>query len=158
MSSRDKFYKLLTSYKFPIYLLLNLPSAFFSGIRIKECTEEKCTTSVPYKWLTKNPFRSTYFASLAMAAEMSTGVLILSNIYKRKPAISMLVVKMEAAYFKKATAVTWFTCDDGIKIKEAISAAGKEKEGKIIMVRSIGKNKNQEAVAEFLFTWSIKEK
>jgi acyl-coenzyme A thioesterase PaaI-like protein len=158
MTSKDKFYKLLTSYKFPVYLLLNLPAAFFSGIRIKEFTKEKCTTSVPYKWLTKNPFRSTYFASLAMAAEMSTGVLVLSNTYKQKPAISMLIVKMEANYFRKATGTTWFTCDEGTKIKEAVIAAGKEKEGKIITVKSIGKNKNQELVAEFLFTWSIKEK
>ena len=158
MASKDTFYQLITSYKFPFYLLLNLPAAFFSGIRIKEFTEEKCTTSVPYKWLTQNPFRSTYFASLAMAAELSTGALVLSNTYKRKPAISMLIVKMEANYFRKATGTTWFTCDEGMKIKEAVNAAGKEKEGKIITVTSIGKNKNQEAVAEFLFTWSIKEK
>ena len=158
MTSTDTFYKLITSYKFTAFLLLNLPAAFFSGIRIKEFTEEKCTTSVPYKWLTKNPFGSTYFASLAMAAEMSTGALVLSNTYKRKPAISMLVVKMEANYFKKATGTSWFTCHEGMKIKEAVSAAGKEKEGKIITVRSIGKNKNEEPVAEFLFTWSIKEK
>jgi hypothetical protein len=43
------------------------------------------------------------FACLAMAAEMSTGVLAMAHVYKRKPAISMLVVKMEAEYFKKAT-------------------------------------------------------
>jgi hypothetical protein len=70
----------------------------------------------------------------------------------------MLIVKMEANYFRKATGTTWFTCDEGTKIKEAVIAAGKEKEGKIITVKSIGKNKNQELVAEFLFTWSIKEK
>ena len=60
---------------------------------------EKCITSVPYKWLTQNPFRSTYFASLAMAAEMSTGILALSNVYKRNPPFSMLVIKMEASLF-----------------------------------------------------------
>lgn len=158
MTSKDKFHKLLTSYKFRLYLLLNLPAAFFSGIRIKEFSEEKCTTSVPYKWLTRNPFRSTYFASLAMAAEMSTGVLVLSNTYKRKPSISMLITKMEANYLKKATGTTWFTCTDGVKITEVVNAAGKEKVGKIISVKSIGRNKNQEPVAEFLFTWSIKEK
>ena len=52
-----------------------LPAAFFSGVRIKEVGETKCRVSVPYKWFTQNPFRSTYFACLAMAAEMSTGAL-----------------------------------------------------------------------------------
>jgi hypothetical protein len=75
---------------------------------VKEINEEKCIASVPYKWLTQNPFRSTYFASLAMAAEMSTGTIALSNVYKRKPSISMLVTKMEANYFKKATGTIFF--------------------------------------------------
>ena len=101
--SQQSFLKLANHpLKFRMYLLYRLPAAFFSGIKIREIDEERCITSVPYKWLTQNPFRSTYFASLAMAAEMSTGALALSNVYKRTPPVSMLVTNMEAAYFKKA--------------------------------------------------------
>ena len=88
MQSKNKFQNLVNHpFKFRMYLLYKLPAAFFSGVKIKECTQEKCITSVPYKWLTQNPFRSTYLASLAMAAEMSTGTLALSNTYKKVPAI-----------------------------------------------------------------------
>ena len=141
-----------------MYLLYRLPAAFFSGIKIKWLDEERCVTSVPYKWLTQNPFRSTYFASLAMAAEMSTGMLALSNVYKRIPAISMLVIKMEAVYFKKATGITFFTCDDGKAIRALIEETVSSGEAKKIIAKSTGMDKNGELVAEFLFTWSFKVK
>ena len=141
-----------------MYLLYRLPAAFFSGIKISGISEERCVTSVPYKWLTQNPFRSTYFASLAMAAEMSTGTLALSNVYKRVPAISMLVTKMEASYFKKATGTIFFSCDEGkamtVRIDEAVSTG----QAKTIIAKSTGIDKDGELVAEFLFTWSFKVK
>ena len=141
-----------------MYLLYKLPAAFFSGVKIMKIDEERCITSVPYKWLTQNPFRSTYFASLAMAAEMSTGTLALSNIYKRTPAISMLVTKMEAAYFKKANGKTFFTCEDGKEVAVSVDEAVSTGEAKQIITKSTGIDKNGEQVAEFLFTWSFKEK
>ncbi len=68
-SSPQKFIKLVRHpVKFRMFLFWKLPAALFSGVRIKEIDEERSIISVPYKWLTQNPFRSTYFASLAMAA------------------------------------------------------------------------------------------
>ncbi|MEO6818384.1 MAG: DUF4442 domain-containing protein [Ginsengibacter sp.] len=144
------------SFKFRMYLLFKLPAAFFSGIRIREFSSEKCITSVPFKWLTQNPFRSTYFASLAMAAEMSTGTLALGNIYKRKPSVSMLVTKMEVAYFKKATSITYFTCNGGNEIANAVNETIATNNPTNVSVKSLGKNKGGETIAEFQFTWSFK--
>jgi hypothetical protein len=93
-----------------------------------------------------------------MAAEMSTGILALSNLYKRKPSISMLLTKMEANYFKKAIDIIYFTCEQGKEITSTIDEAVATGEGKIIVARSVGKNKSGETVAEFLFTWSFKSK
>ncbi len=159
MQSKEKFLNLINHpFKFRLYLLINLPAAFFSGIKIKSCSEIKCVTVVPYKWLTKNPFNSTYFASLSMAAEMSTGILALSNIYKKAPAISMLVVKMEATYFKKATGPTYFSCEDGVDLENAVNQAANSEDGKTLTVKSIGKDEKGAVIAEFLFTWSFKSK
>jgi hypothetical protein len=156
-ASQQKYFRLVNHpFKFRMFLFYKLPAAFFSGVKVEQIDEEKCVTSVPYKWLTQNPFRSTYFASLAMAAEMSTGLLSISNTYKRSPATSMLVTNMEAAYFKKATGRTFFTCGEGIKITQTVDKAHETKKGESIKIRSIGKNKNDELVAEFLFTWSFK--
>jgi hypothetical protein len=142
--------------KFRAFLLAKLPAAFFAGLRITHFDTEKCTVSVPFKWFTKNPFRSTYFACLAMGAELSTGALSMQEIYRRQPAVSMLVTGTEARFFKKATGLTSFTCADGAAIRAAIEKAITTGEGQTVIARSSGINEAGEQVAEFLFTWSFK--
>lgn len=143
---------------FRLYLLARLPSAYFAGLRIPCIDTDSCTVTVPYKWFTRNPFRSTYFACLAMAAEMSTGALVMNLVYKRSPPVSMLVVGTEATFHKKATGLTRFTCADGPAIRSAVQAATTTGEGQTIRTRSTGKNANGDLVAEFYITWSFKVK
>lgn len=145
-------------FKFRFFLFSKLPAAFFSGVRVREIDETKCVVSVPFKWLTQNPFRSTYFASLSMAAEMSTGALALANIYKRNPPVSMLVVQVESTYFKKAIDKTFFTCRDGQLFYNAVEESVKTGEGRFVKAKSIGVNQKGEVVAEFFVTWSFKAK
>lgn len=144
--------------RFGMFLLFKLPSAFFSGVRIKEMDENSCEVTVPYKWFSQNPFRSVYFACLAMAAEMSTGALALAHMYKRPEHISMLVTALHASYFKKATGITRFTCIQGPEIKATIQRAIDTGEAQQITARSEGKNEKGEPVAEFLIEWSFKMK
>jgi len=141
-----------------VFLFMKLPSAFFSGVRLKELNEENCVVTVPYKWFSQNPFHSTYFACLAMAAEMSTGILSLMHIYKRYPPVSMLVIKLEANYFKKATGITTFTCSNGNEIRQTIENAINNGEAQTIKAKSVGLNENGEPVADFFITWSFKKK
>ena len=144
--------------KFRMFLLTKLPSAYFSGIRVKELNENRCVVTVPFKWFSQNPFRSTYFACLSMAAEMSTGALAMAYLYKRDPAVSMLVVKTEGEYFKKAVGKTTFICEDGLLINQTIEESVATGEGKTVRVKTIGKNNEGEIVAEFFITWSFKAK
>lgn len=158
-STKQQFIQLIQHpVKFRMFLLLKLPSAFFSGVRVKVINESKAVVSVPYKWFSQNPFKSTYFACLAMAAEMSTGLLAMTHTYKSVPSISMLVVGLEANYFKKATALTLFTCNDGEAIRSTIDEAINSGEGRTIQTKSEGRNLEGELIAEFLITWSFKKK
>jgi hypothetical protein len=158
-SNFQLFSKQMTSpLKFRMFLLSKLPSAYFSGVRVKSLDENKCEVTVPFKWFSQNPFRSTYFACLSMAAEMSTGALALGHLYKRKPAVSMLVVRTEGEYFKKAVDKTTFICEEGSQIKRMIEEAVESGEGRTIRAKTIGKNKAGELVAEFFITWSFKSK
>jgi hypothetical protein len=158
-SNTQAFIKLLKHpVKFRMFLLSRLPNAFFAGVQVKDIDERSCSVTVPYKWFTKNPFRSTYFACLSMAAEMSTGSLCMAHLYKITPAVSMLVVKIESEYFKKATGRTNFICEDGLLIKETIQQAIQTGEARTIRARSVGTNKDGGVVAEFFITWSFKSK
>ncbi len=144
--------------KFRLFLLLRLPSAFFCGVRVRDIDEKHCVVTVPYKWFSQNPFRSTYFACLSMAAEMSTGALALAHLHKRNPPVSMLVVKVESEYFKKATRRTAFVCEDGDAMLEVIEESVATGEGRTFRAKSTGKNPAGETVAEFYITWSFKAK
>lgn len=153
------FFKLINDpVKSRLFLLSRLPAAYFSGLKVVAADAEACSVSVPYKWFTKNPFRSTYFACLAMAAEMSTGILCMANIYQRKPAVSMLITAMESKFHKKATGKTVFTCADGPLVSNTIEKAIAEGSSQTIRLYSRGVNPGNEMVAEFWFTWSFKLK
>lgn len=158
-SSTAAFFALINNpLKFRLFLLKNLPAAYFSGLKINEVTAERCLVSVPYKWFTKNPFRCTYFACLSMAAEMSTGILSMANTYKRLPKISMLVTGVEGKFYKRATDLTLFVCEEGTAIKQAIETSIHTNEPQSIKVLSSGFNKQNELVAEFWVIWSFKVK
>ena len=159
MNSSSAFFALTRSpLKFRLFLWKNLPAAYFSGLKVQFANEEKCIVSIPYKWFTRNPFRSTYFACMSMAAEMSTGILAMANVYKRNPKVSMLVVGVEGKFYKKATDVTSFICEEGLRIKQIIELAISTEEGQTIRALSSGFNKQNELVAEFWITWSFKVK
>lgn len=154
-----KFQKLVgNKFLFRLYLLKSLPMAYIAGIRVKELSSEKAVTTIRYKWLTQNPFRSMYFACQAMAAEMSTALPVIDAIYESKPAISMLIVRNEAKYFKKVTGRVDFVCTFGKSIAEAVEKTRQSGEGVEISLVSIGTDETGEKVAEFSFTWSIKIK
>lgn len=144
--------------KFKLFLLQKLPAAFMAGLRVRAATPLSCTVSVPFKWATQNPFRSTYFACLAMAAEMSTGILAMAHVRGRQPSISMLIAGMESNFHKKATGMTHFTCNDGDNLQQAIERAVQTGTGQTIRVYAKGENTAGETVAEFWFTWSFKTK
>ncbi len=141
-----------------VFLFSRLPSAYFSGVRVRELDGAHCMVTVPYKWFSQNPFRSTYFACLAMAAEMSTGALAMAHLHGRDPSVSMLVVKLEANYFKKATGRTRFTCNDGAAFDNAIEESIATGEARTVSAKSTGINDAGEVVAEFIITWSFKAK
>jgi hypothetical protein len=155
----NRFKNIITnSIQFKFFLLSKLPAAFFAGLSIQEFTTTKSVVRVKHSWFTQNPFRSMYFAVEAMAAEMASGMLVFGQVYKRQPAISMLVVKMEVDFVKKATGVILFTCDEGEKIQEQINQSIQDGEAKTFICTSTGKNELNETVAVFNITWSVKAK
>ncbi len=143
---------------FRFFLFQKLPAAFFAGLRIQHFDSNSCTVKIKYSWFSKNPFKSVYFAVEAMAAEMCSGMLAFGQVYQRNPKISMLVVKMEVNFIKKATGTILFTCEDGAAIQAAINESIASGEGKTLVCVSKGKNSANETVAEFFITWSFKAK
>lgn len=154
----EKYGKDIMGFFFRFYLLAKLPMAWLAGLKMKSFSLEKAEVTVKHRWLTQNPFRSTYFAVLAMAAEFPTGVLGMQYIQACKKPMSILVVDMKAEFIKKAVGVTTFVSNDGLKFRKAVENAIATGEGETLVAESIGYNKAGEVVAKFYITWSLKVK
>lgn len=148
----------LTTRNLNIFLLFKLPSAFICGVRVKQLDDAKCVVSVKYRWINQNPFNSMYFAVQAMAAELSTGALVMYQIKKSNQKISMLVANNKANFTKKATGRITFTCNDGAIIENAIKQTIASGEGQTFWMKSIGIDESGIQVSVMDFEWSIKLK
>lgn len=149
---------ILSPSKLNTFLFFNLPSAFWCGVRVKSISNESCIVTVTHRWFNQNPFKSMYFAVQAMAAELTTGALVMIQIKKSGKNISMLVSNNNGNFTKKATGRITFTCNDGKLIEEAILKTITTGDGQTIWMKSIGVNEKGEQVSEMNFEWSIKVK
>ncbi len=145
-------------WKLKLFMLSKLPLGLIAGLKIEEITEEKSVVSIRYQYLTKNPFRSIYFACLTMAGELASGALGLAAIYQSVPSVSMLVVHMEASFTKKATGKIRFICQDGPSILQAVEESKQTGEGRTVVATSTGFDEAGDQVAELKITWSYKAK
>ena len=142
--------------KLNTFLFIKLPAAFWSGVRVETISNENCTVTVTHRWINQNPFKSMYFAVQAMAAELTTGALIMLQIKLSGKKISMLVANNNSNFSKKATGKITFICNDGYLIEEAIQKACATGEGQTIWMKSIGMNEKKEQVSVMNFEWCIK--
>ncbi|MES2574885.1 MAG: DUF4442 domain-containing protein [Bacteroidota bacterium] len=140
------------------FLFFKLPAAYICGVRVKLISDNKCVTTVKYRWINQNPFNSMYFAVQAMAAELTTGALVMSKIRESGKKISMLVSSNKSVFTKKATGRITFICKDGFLMTQAIQKAVITGEGQTFWMKSIGTNEDGEQVSEMDFEWSIRVK
>ncbi len=140
------------------FLLFHLPSAWIAGVRVKEIDKKKAVVTAKHRWINQNPFRSMYFAVLAMGAELSTGILVMKKIQESGKNISMLVTHTEADFTKKARGKIRFVCEEGNLIDEKIQKTIETGEGITFDLHSIAYDEEGDEVCRFSFQWSLKAK
>lgn len=144
--------------QFNRYLMLKLPSAYLCGVRVGDIEPNVVFTKVSYHWINKNPFQSIYFAVLAMAAELATGVLVLQKAKQLQIPISTLIKGVQANFVKKAVGKIVFSCNEGAVVDTFFSQAITTKEGVLFDLKVNGYDEQNDLVAEFVFTWTVKVK
>jgi len=138
--------------------MLKLPSAWLCGVRVKHIDETECQVSVKHRWINQNPFNSMYWAVQGMAAELSTGALVMDKIQESNQKISMLVAQNKTSFSKKATGKIKFSCYDGAKVNEALQKTVETGEGQTFWMKSVGLNEDGVEVSIFEFEWTVKLK
>lgn len=148
----------LTARKLNTFMIFKLPSAYFCGVRTKSINANECVVTVKHRWINQNPFNSMFWAVQGMAAEFSTGALMIAKIKESGKCVSMLVTSNTTKFTKKATGKITFSCHDGKLIDEALQRAIETGEGQTVSMKSIGVNEEGIEVSTFIFEWSIKVK
>ncbi len=146
----------ITPSKLNTYTIFKLPAAYLCGVRTKHIDNDKCIVTVKHKWINQNPFNSMFWAVQGMAAEFSTGALMIGKIQESGKKVSMLVTTNNAAFTKKATGRITFTCNDGNLIDDALKKTIETGEGQTLWMKSVGVNEEGVIVSTFNFEWSIR--
>ena len=136
--------------------LFKCPSVWWCGIRVKSVNEETCLVGVKHMWINQNPFKSMFWAVQGMAAELSTGLLLMNEIARSKRSFSMLVLNNKANFSKKATGRISFSCNQGLQIRETIKKAISSGEPQKIWLNSCGVDSQKDTVSTFSFEWTLK--
>ena len=147
-----------TPFQYNLYNFFKLPSVWWCGIRVKSVDKDICVVHVKHKWINQNPFKSMFWAVQGMAAELTTGILLMNEIAYSKKNISMLVLNNKANFSKKATGLIEFSCNQGAEIKKTIDRAIETNESQTIWLNSVGLNAKSETVSSFSFEWTLKVK
>ena len=159
MNRSDVYRRVLTNaVGFRAMLWTRLPLAAFAGLRVARLDETGAEVTLPAGWKTQNPFGSTYFAALAMAAEMSTGAPALWFIEQSGAKVSSLVTAIAAKFTRKAVSEARFVFTDGAAMRAAIDKAVQTGDPVLFSARSIGTQRDGTQVAEFTVEWSFKRK
>jgi len=148
----------VTPSKLNMFSFFKLPAAWWCGVRLKSIDKTKAVVTVRHGWRNQNPFKSMFWAVQGMAAELSTGALMIDRIQASGRTISMLIANNNANFSKKATGRITFTCEDGHLIKEALDKTIETGEGQTIWMKSVGVNRDGLVVSTFNFEWTVRLK
>lgn len=143
---------------FNMFTFFKLPAAWWCGVRLKHLDKQRSVVTVRHRWINQNPFNSMFWAVQGMAAEFSTGTLVIDRIRSSGRNVSMLVASNNATFTKKATGKITFTCEDGDLIGEALKKTIETSEGQTLWMRSTGVNEDGTVVSVFNFEWTLKLK
>ena len=139
------------------WMLFKLPAAWLTGVRLSLIDKDKCEVKVRFKWINQNPYRSMFWAVQAMAAELTTGMLLTKSIQDSNSDISMLLVSNKSSFYKKAVGKITFVCDEGEIAKQLINSTIKNITSKA-WFKAKGYDEAGDQVSEFDFEWSCKKR
>ncbi len=150
--------RLLSGLPFWAWQWRTLPLAAFAGMRVRSLDESSCTVALPGGWRTQNPFRSTYFAAQAMAAEMSTGAPAMILLAGSSASVAMLVTGFSASYKKKIVGESLYTFADVAGMRAAIEESEGRDEPRVYVARTAGRDRAGDVCSEFEVAWSFKRR
>ena len=141
--------------------LSKVPLIFYCRPSVIKLTEETTVIKIPFKRRNRNHLRSMYFGALSVGADVAGGVLAMDLIRKSGRNISLVFKDFKADFLKRPEGDTYFTCNDGLAVKNLIDEAtriGERVNMPLKITATVPEISGNEPVAEFILTLSLKDK
>lgn len=138
-----------------------IPLLHFISPTVVELTDEKCVVKVPLNRRTKNHLNSMYFGVLSAGADCAGGLAAMRQIQSSGEKIDLIFKDFKAEFLKRAESDVYFTCTEGLEIKNLVAQALNSSDRvaqEVRIVATVPDLLGQEPVAKFTLTLSLKKR
>ena len=136
--------------------ITRIPLLAYVRPKVVSITPDSVHVTIRLRRRTKNHLRSMYFGALAVGADTAAGIHAFYYGKKWNLPISFAFKSMQAEFIKRATSDVLFVVNDGKSVEEAVIQARDSGERINIPVHVNAYNKEEEIVATFIMTISVK--
>ncbi|MCF6238401.1 MAG: DUF4442 domain-containing protein [Candidatus Marinimicrobia bacterium] len=138
-----------------------IPLILYVRPKVQILNSEQCIIHIPLKRRTRNHLNSLYFGSLAIGADLASGLLAMELIATSNRRISLVFKDLQADFLKRVDADACFTCQDGAKVSSLIQKVletGERHHETLKVLVTAPEKYGAEVLAEFSLTLSLKVK
>ncbi len=141
--------------------IAKVPMIFYVRPRLLHLNEESVALRIPLRRRTRNHLRAMYFGVLCVGADCAGGLIAVWLIQQAKARVDFVFKSCQAEFLKRAEGDTVFTCNDGVRIREAVQqaiATGDRVNIPVEILATVPSKLGQEPVAKFALTLSVKRR
>jgi acyl-coenzyme A thioesterase PaaI-like protein len=139
-----------------------IPLLFAAGPKVVSLDEKSCVIALPFRRQNRNHLGSMYFGALCIGADAAGGLIAAKRLRELKSGKGSLIFKdFTAKFLKRPEGETYFTCQSGDLIREAVERAastGERVDLPVPVIATVPSLSGDEPVAEFMLTLSLKVK
>ena len=151
--------KLKTNLFIKYFGLTKVPLIFYCRPKVVEISSKSVTLKIPFIRRNKNHVGSMYLGSMAVGADLASGLLSFNLLSKSSKKVVPLFKDMKSDFFKRAEGDVHFVCNEGDKINSMIEKAisNQVRVNESISVTAFVPDKlGNDPVAKFSLTLSLK--
>mgnify|MGYP001181192143 CR=1 FL=1 len=142
-----------------LFGLIKVPMIFYCRPKVISTDDNKLVVKIPLNRRTRNHIKTMYFGALCIGADITGGFLAMGPIQESKRKIILLFKDMNVKFLKRAEADVYFTCNDGIAVRELVQQAIKTGSRQNYTLKIIAQTPSisDDIIAEFDLTLSLKD-
>lgn len=133
-----------------------IPLVGYVRPKLLSLNDQEAVVRIKLRRRTKNHLNSMYFGALAVGADISGGIHAFYFAEKHGLKVSFAFKDMQAQFLKRAESHIEFRSIDGALVEEAVLKSRSSGERVNQLVRVLAYNDDEEIVADFTLTVSVK--